>query len=1114
MTFHDPGAQALSHLVGLRTYQQFDRVQGRRETLDESFDRTFAFFEERAPELLTSPALASEWSKAKELAREVEVLPSLRWLAGARPGGAQPGEVVNDIVGYNCMTQAFDRPGFLWQTLYVAMAGCGVGATVEKRIKRAGKWVKVLTNLPKVKPVSNNEVKKRLAEERVLDAYPDYDNGTGRFVVPDSTEGWARAVQVATWLAWIGVSVPDFFDYSQIRPKGAPLLRKGGFASGPQPLIDLIEAIFRVCSQAGGRRLRSDEAHYLYTMVGASVVVGGVRRMAAITTSDIRDQRMLVYKDWKHPGGGLRVQPEACHVSNNSAAVTSRTTEYELRNELRHTFEAENGERGLWFEEGLTQGHLRPNACVTGDTLVATQSGMIAIEDLAATDTSCLVALDRRLSHNLYGLGIHAVLKRTDADLVRVVTKEGYSIKCTPDHRILTSAGDRAASHLAVGDKVFVGSHDPGSVVFVNDENNKHALIAGFVAADGCYVKAKNMYRAYFYEKKIGACSEIREALETYGSCQFYSQPGNDRMYYDFDVKENLFLAGSTNKEDAVRFALYRPLNEQAAFLRGLFAGDGSVNKPDAGKGVNVRLSSVSREMLTQVQTMLVSFGVFSRIFKRRDACVRQLPSNDGTGGTSAFACQVQWELIISKQSVTAFNKYIGIAHTEKQQRLSDSFVGRKRGAYKETYLATVQAVEILDEKANVYDLTQPDTAHFTANGIVIHNCGEITNDWLPADNTAFYDRGFLPDYDDGGAGGMCNLTAAVLRFDDTPATAETKVIAATLFGTVQAKLTDFGILPPGWKKLADRDAQLGVDITGQTDATHLTSDAALMKRLRETAETANDIFADALGIRRAVRVTTVKPGGNSAALARCSSGASARHSRYSIQRMEIAADHPLAQTLRASAPEIVVAKPGTASHGWVENDDGHKIFYGSLPEISAKYGALGNGIRIPAEERVEGSLYLVENEETAHTILVEFPLETPPGALSREEDTAQAQLARYRRLRAGWVSGPRRQAISITVTYRPEEVPSLTEDIISGWRKEGECQWAGLSFLPYSPDVYFRAPREEITSEKVFRARQSVFLGAWQRIDWGLYRELDSGAVDGKATGECSGKGCELRFS
>ena len=753
-SFVDPGAQALSHLVGLRTYQQFDRVQGRRETLDESFDRTFAFFEERAPELLTSPELASEWIKAKELARGLEVLPSLRWLAGARPGGVQPGEVVNDIVGYNCMTQAFDRPGFLWQTLYVAMAGCGVGATVEKRIKRAGKWVKVLTNLPKVKPVSNNEVKKRLAEERALDAYPDYDNGTGRFVVPDSTEGWARAVQVATWLAWVGVSVPDFFDYSQIRPKGAPLLRKGGFASGPQPLIDLIEAIFRVCAQAGGRRLRSDEAHYLYTMVGASVVVGGVRRMAAITTSDIRDQRMLVYKDWKHPGGALRVQPEACHVSNNSAAVTPRTTEYELRNELRHTFEAENGERGLWFEEGITQSHLRGNAC------------------------------------------------------------------------------------------------------------------------------------------------------------------------------------------------------------------------------------------------------------------------------------------------------------------------------------------------------------------------GEITNDWLPADNTDFYDRGFLPDYDDGGAGGMCNLSAGVLRFNDTPATAEAKVIAATLFGTVQAKLTDFGILPPGWKKLADRDAQLGVDITGQTDATHLTSDVALMKRLRETAEMANDIFADALGIRRAVRVATVKPGGNSAALARCSSGASARHSRYSIQRMEIAADHPLAQTLRASAPEIVVAKPGTASHGWVENDDGHKIFYGSLPEISAKYGALENGIRTPVEERVEGSLYLVENEETAHTILVEFPLETPPGALSREEDTAQAQLARYRRLRAGWVSGPRRQAISITVTYRPEEVPSLTEDIISGWRKEGECQWAGLSFLPYSPDVYFRAPREEITSEKVFRERQRVFLDAWRRIDWDLYRELDSGAVDGKATGECSGKGCELRFS
>jgi ribonucleoside-triphosphate reductase len=753
VTFQDPGAQALSHLVGLRTYQQFDRELERRETLGEAQERMFAFFEERAPELLTNRYLVEDWAGAKDLVRSLNVLPSLRWLAGARPGGPAPGEVVNDIVGYNCMTQVFDRPGFLWQTLYVAMAGCGVGASVEKRIKRDGKWVKILTNMPKIKPISSNPVWLRRVKDRILNEYPDYDNGTGRFVVQDSTEGWARAVQVATWLAWVGASVADFFDYSQIRLKGAPLLRKGGFASGPQPLIDLIEAVFRVCAQAAGRKLRSDEAHYLYTMVGASVVVGGVRRMAAITTSDIRDQRMMVYKDWKHPGGGLRVQPEACHVSNNSAAVTSRTTEYELRNELRHTFEAENGERGLWFEQGITQSHLRGNAC------------------------------------------------------------------------------------------------------------------------------------------------------------------------------------------------------------------------------------------------------------------------------------------------------------------------------------------------------------------------GEITNDWLPADNTDFYNRGFLPDYDDGGAGGMCNLTAAVLRFNDTAKTAVAKVIAAALFGTVQAKLTDFGILPPGWKKLADRDAQLGVDITGQTDAMHLTADVDLMASLRATAEMANDIFADALGINRAARVTTVKPGGNSAALAMCSSGASARHSRYSIQRMEIAADHPIAKALKVSAPEIIVAKPGTASHGWVEDKDGRRIDYASLQEISAKYGALENGIRVPVENRVEGGLYLVENEDLAHTILVEFPLETPPGALSREEDTAAAQLARYRRLRSGWVSGPRRQAISITVSYRPEEVPDLIEDIVSGWRKEDECQWAGLSFLPYSPDVYFRAPREELT-EAAFRAKQEAFIEAWWRIDWDLYRELDSGAVDGRATGECSGKGCELRFS
>ena len=742
----DPGADFLSKIVGLRTYQRFDASLGRRETRDEALCRAADYYEERVPALVEDPELRAEWVNARRELVSLGALPAMRLLAQARLGVDEPTEVPNDLTFYNCMTQVADRPGFLWQTLIVAGSGCGVGLSVEKSIRRHGKRTPVVSNMPAVKRVVWDQyaLEAKVCAEYPLNVYRQGSEAVS-FVVEDSLEGWGRAVQVATWLAWSGHDRPEIFDYSALREKGAPLRRRGGYSSGPDPLRELIAAVYEVCRGARGRKLKSVEIHYLYTMVGEAIVCGGVRRMAAIDTGDIRDMGMRRYKDWQHPGGGRRPVPRAAHVSNNSAVVHApgRTSEYDLRAEIEHMFWSLNGERGFWFVNGITEGHLRPNAC------------------------------------------------------------------------------------------------------------------------------------------------------------------------------------------------------------------------------------------------------------------------------------------------------------------------------------------------------------------------GEVCNDWTPADNANFFADGYKKNYDDGGAGQFCNLSAGVARATDTWEDFVPKVRAATLLGTLQAGLVDFSILPPGWRKLAIEQAQIGVDLTGQTDAPHLFEDEGRLVELREEMERYNEKIARLIGINPAKRAFLIKPGGNSAAFAGCSSGGHSRHSRYSIQRMEISTDHPLFLAVKASAPDLLVAKPGTSKRvevfkGGVCVYDGS--FYGMLPEHQ---GAV-NGSQYP-----EGAYQYIEDESTAETFLFEVPLEAPEGALLREHETAMDQLARYRKLARTWVAGPKAQAISITVSYAPDEVPEVTEEIVRGW-KEGV--WKGLTFLPYDPTVYFRAPREEIKDEKTFRDTQARFLAAVSSIDWAEYARIDSERSNSIADGECSGKACELK--
>ncbi|HLA43162.1 MAG TPA: LAGLIDADG family homing endonuclease, partial [Aggregatilineales bacterium] len=160
----------------------------------------------------------------------------------------------------------------------------------------------------------------------------------------------------------------------------------------------------------------------------------------------------------------------------------------------------------------------------------------------------------------------------------------------------------------------------------------------------------------------------------------------------------------------------------QRGFLQALFTADGSFQN-GGEKGGNVRLAASKITLLESVQQLLLNFGVASRIYRnRRPEGYRNMP--DGKGGLKEYPCQAQHELVISKASMRIFADEIGFLPGYKQDALENYISCGKHGVYAEKFLATVESIseEGIEE---VFDLTEPLTSSFTANGIIIHNCGE-----------------------------------------------------------------------------------------------------------------------------------------------------------------------------------------------------------------------------------------------------------------------------------------------------------------------------------------------------------------------------------------------------
>ena len=296
--------------IHLSRYSRWLPKEGRRETWRETVTRYFDFFQEHLKQ-------SCKYSLDKSLREELEdavihlkIMPSMRCLMTA--GEALKRE---NIAGYNCSYVAVDRPQAFDEILYVLMNGTGVGFSVERQF---------VSNLP-----------------TVADEFHPSDT---TIVVQDSKMGWAKAFKELVAMLYHG-QIPKW-DLSKVRPAGAPLKTFGGRASGPEPLRRLFEFTKEIFQNAHGRKLSSIECHDIVCKTAEIVVVGGVRRSALISLSNLSDDRMRVAKSgqWWNDNGQRA-------LANNSACYTEKPDVGIFMDEWKALYDSKSGERGIFNRE-------------------------------------------------------------------------------------------------------------------------------------------------------------------------------------------------------------------------------------------------------------------------------------------------------------------------------------------------------------------------------------------------------------------------------------------------------------------------------------------------------------------------------------------------------------------------------------------------------------------------------------------------------------------------------------------------------------------------------------------------------------------------------------------
>ena len=744
--------QILSDFVTYTKYARYLPKNKRRETYEEIVTRNMEMH------IKKFPILEEEIRRNFDYVYNKKVLPSMRSFQFA-------GKAIelNPVRSYNCSARAIDSTSAFSEAMFILLAGCGYGFSVQKH------------HVKKLPPLLGPITKGRKQ----------------RYLIADSIEGWASAVNTLC-LNYFSGTQEIVFDFGDIRPKGTPLKTSGGKAPGPQPLKDCIHNIRKILDSAitdrgRGAQLRPIEAHDIICVIADAVLAGGIRRAACISFFSFDDEDMLVSK---YNGWSERF-PYRARANNSALLLRHRIKKDEFYEYFDKMWASGTGEPGfIWSNDKDTLA----NPCQPAWAKVLTPEGIREFRDISVG------------SKIWSSEGWTTVTKKWSTGIKKVYRYETSSsvFYGTKNHKVISN-GEKIEVKDAETIECISGEYRENYIV------NPQDVMDGLVIGDGSVHKASNnLVHLYIGEKdKDYFTSEISHLIGKH-------RPGLKETAWEIKTTIEYFELPKTFKR-AVPYKFVTNPNKAVGFLRGLYSANGSIC------GNRITLKASSKALIEDVQLILSSLGIKSYFTANKAQSVKFQNGN--------YVCKKSYDLNITSDR-DKFVKIIGFLQKYKLEKIQEMRKVNRSSDY------DIKSVKLIREEA-VFDITVDNNSHtYWTQGCNVSNCAEIS---LKA------------------SGGFCNLTT--LNAGEVTCQEDLNQFSkcASFIGTLQASYTDFHYLNNQWKENADKEALIGVSITGIASGN---LDNLDLKEAANIVKQENARVAKLIGINKAARCTTVKPEG------------------------------------------------------------------------------------------------------------------------------------------------------------------------------------------------------------------------------------------------------------
>jgi len=569
------------------------------------------------------------------------------------------------------------------------------------------------------------------------------------------------------------------YEFSTLRPKNAYVSGAGAYTSGPLSFMDIYDKMCFTVSSAGGRRgaqmatfdvghpdvvefirakredgrLRQFNLSLLITAEFVEAVKNDLpwslsfpvsEKQIQLDNLDLTDDSQIIWRDLPYIEGYILNEDGmvACKISKTMPArrlwdiIMSSTYDYAEPGFI--LIDKVNEMNNNWFCEKIRA----TNPCVTGDTWVQTEQGPRQVNAILGQQINILV------DGQLHRSGADGFFKTATKEVVRLTTKEGFSLRLTDDHRVRKITRlDRynletewcAAGQLHAGDQVLLNNHRQHNHWQGKYSENQGYLI-GLLIGDGTLKQDKAVLSVWktaqvmnsdinnlnagidaIMDKVMLAAAEFNTRSDFKG---WYEIAGRNEYRLSFaelkTLAEKLGMAPGNKcigaEVETASSDFYR------GFLQGFFDADGSVQGSQS-KGVSVRLAQSDIPRLEAVQRMLLRLGISSTLYRnRRRSGITKLP--DGKGGVADYQISPQHELVISGDNLAVYQELIGFTDSGKAAQLEAALKNYRRSLNRERFVATIESITP-DGCEDVFDIQVPGINTFDANGLHAHNCGE-----------------------------------------------------------------------------------------------------------------------------------------------------------------------------------------------------------------------------------------------------------------------------------------------------------------------------------------------------------------------------------------------------